>query len=147
LAIIGIGMAVGLLMEGETYSSLLKEFIASRQVIFLTGILALTAGWAIVHAHNLWVSDWRVIVTVLGWLLVLRGVMLLVFPAAVQTIGDRMVASEAGVIAGAAGSFVLGAILCIMGYEDLWAQKQRRHSAARASSSTRAAKRPRRKRA
>jgi hypothetical protein len=147
LAIIGIGMATGLLMEGETYSSLLKEFLGSRPVIFITGILALTAGLAIVNAHNLWVADWRVIVTILGWLLVLRGVMLLVFPSAVQTLGDRVVAHPPGVVAGAAISFVLGAILCIMGYEELWAAKLRRQGAARASSASRGAKRPRRKRA
>ena len=148
MLIIGIGMAAGMLMEGETYSSLLKEFIASRALIFITGILALTAGLAIVNAHNLWVRDWRVMVTILGWLLVLRGVMLLVFPAAVQTLGDRIVASQSGIVAGAAITFVLGAILSIMGYEDLWNTGTHRQSAARASSSgTRSAKKPRRKRA
>jgi hypothetical protein len=148
MLIIGIGMAAGMLMEGETYSSLLKEFIASRALIFITGILALTAGLAIVNAHNLWVRDWRVMVTILGWLLVLRGVMLLVFPAVVQTLGDRIVASQSGIVAGAAITFVLGAILSIMGYEDLWNTGTHRQSAARASSSgTRSAKKPRRKRA
>jgi hypothetical protein len=77
MLVMGIGMALGLMMEGEAYSSLLKEFIGSRALIFITGILALTAGLAIVNAHNLWVRDWRVIVTILGWLFVLRGIMLL----------------------------------------------------------------------
>jgi hypothetical protein len=91
------------------------------------------------------VPDWRVIVTILGWLLIVRGVMNLVFPGTVQTLGDRMIASHAGVLAGAAVTIVLGAILSIMGYEDLWAEKPRRASAARAASS-RSAKRPRRRR-
>jgi hypothetical protein len=148
LLVIGIGMVMGMLTEGDAYSSLLKEFIGSRALIFVTGVLALTAGVAVVNAHNHWVRDWRVIVTVLGWLLVLRGIMNLVFPITVQTLGDRMIASHRGVLAGAAITIVLGAILSIMGYEDLWIKKPRRHSAARASSSgARSAKRPRRKRA
>ena len=148
LLIMAVGMALGLAMEGQGYSSLLKEFIGNRGLIFITGILALVAGVAIVNAHNLWVPDWRVIVTVLGWLLVLRGIMLLVFPVAVQTLGDRIVASQSGIVAGAAITFVLGAILCLMGYEHLWASKPRRLSAARASSAgARGGKRPRRKRA
>ena len=146
LLVIGIGMAFGLMMEGAGYSSLLKEFIANRALIFLTGILALVAGVAIVNVHNVWVPDWRVIVTVLGWLLVLRGIMLLVFPLTVQVFGDRLVASEAGVTAGAAVTFVLGAVLCIMGYEHLWVSKPRRAVRA-ASAGTRRSKRPRRKRA
>jgi hypothetical protein len=146
LLVIGIGMAFGLMMEGAGYSSVLKEFIANRALIFLTGVLALLAGVAIVHVHNVWVSDWRVIVTVLGWLLVLRGVMLLVFPLTVQVFGDRVAASEAGVTAGAALTFVLGAILCVMGYEHMWESKPRRAVRA-ASAGTRRSKRPRRKRA
>ena len=55
LLVIGIGMVFGLMMEGPAYSSLMKEFIANRAVIFLTGFLALLAGVAIVNAHNLWV--------------------------------------------------------------------------------------------
>ena len=61
------------------------------------------------------------------------------FPGTVQTLGDRMIASHAGVLAGAAVTIVLGAILSIMGYEHLWNNTPRRQSAAKASSATSAA--------
>jgi hypothetical protein len=147
LLIIGIGMVMGMLTEGDAYSSLLKEFIGSRALIFVTGVLALVAGLAVVNAHNHWVADWRVIVTVLGWLMILRGIMNLVFPITVQNLGDRMIASHAGVLAGAAVTIVLGAILSIMGYEDLWVKQPRRHRTARAAAASRSTKRTRRKRA
>jgi hypothetical protein len=131
LLIIGIGMIMGMLTEGEGYSSLLKEFIGSRALIFVTGGLALLAGLAVVNAHNLWVPDWRVIVTVLGWLLIVRGISNLVFPAVVQTLGDRMIASHAGVLAGAAFTSVIGAILSVMGYEGLWNGSVARSSGAK----------------
>jgi hypothetical protein len=146
MLVIGIGMAFGLMMEGAGYSSVLKEFIANRALIFLTGVLALLAGVAIINVHNVWEPDWRVIITVLGWLLVLRGIMLLVFPLTVQVFGDRVATSQGGVTAGAALTFVLGAILCMMGYEHLWASKPRRAARA-ASARTRRSRRPRRKRA
>ena len=92
LLTIGVGMVMGMLTEGDGYSSLLKEFISSRALIFTIGVLALVAGVAIVNAHNLWVPDWRVLVTVLGWLMILRGLMNLVFPITAQTLGDRMIA-------------------------------------------------------
>jgi hypothetical protein len=125
MLVIGIGMAAGMFVEGESYSSLMKEFIGPRALILITGVLALLAGLIIVNAHNLWVPDWRVLITALGWLAILRGVMNLVLPALVQTMGDRLVASHAGVIAGAAFMIVLGAILSIMGYEALWNQDAR----------------------
>jgi hypothetical protein len=131
LLIIGIGMIMGMLTEGDAYSSLLKEFIGSRALIFVTGGLALLAGLAVVNAHNLWVPDWRVIVTILGWLLIVRGISNLVFPAVVQTLGDRMIASHPGVLAGAAFTIVLGSILSVMGYEDLWNGSAARSSGAK----------------
>jgi hypothetical protein len=134
---IGVGMVFGMLLEGDAYSSLMKEFIASRALHIITGGLALIAGLAVVNAHNLWVPDWRVIVTILGWLLIVRGISNLVFPVTVQTLGDRMIASHAGVLAGAAITIVIGAILSVMGYEDLW-------NGAKPAAST-AAKRPRKK--
>ena len=137
LLIIGIGMVAGLFVEGESYSSLMKEFIGSRALVFITGVLALLAGLAIVNAHNLWVPDWRVVVTVLGWLFIVRGVTNLVVPALVQTMGDRIVASRGGVIAGAAFMIVLGAILSIMGYEALWNEAARARGGSKSTAKKR----------
>jgi hypothetical protein len=44
----------------------MKEFIGSRALIFITGVLALLAGLIVVNAHNLWVPDWRVLITALA---------------------------------------------------------------------------------
>ena len=60
LLAIGIGMVIGLVTEGDGYPALMKEFLGSRPLIFLTAALTLVAGLAIVNAHNLWVADWRV---------------------------------------------------------------------------------------
>jgi len=66
MLVIGIGMAAGMFVEGESYSSLMKEFIGSRALIFITGVLSLLAGLIVVNAHNLWVPDWRVLITALA---------------------------------------------------------------------------------
>ena len=36
-------------------------------VVYLSGVLMFVAGLAVVRAHNLWVRDWRVLVTLTGW--------------------------------------------------------------------------------
>lgn len=45
LLIIGIGMVMGMLTEGDAYSSLLKEFIGSRALIFVTGVWRWSPEW------------------------------------------------------------------------------------------------------
>ncbi len=42
-------------------------------VVYLNGLLFLIGGLFIATTHNIWVLDWRVLVTLSGWLLVLAG--------------------------------------------------------------------------
>jgi uncharacterized membrane protein len=142
LLAIGIGIALGMGMEGDGYMAMIKEFMGSKPMIWIMGVLALVAGLAIVNTHNVWEPDWRVIITILGWLAIIRGVASIVFPSAVESIGERMLTSATGMIIGAAITVALGAVLTFMGYEALWAEERRPRRAA--PSGSRTAKRPRR---
>lgn len=42
-------------------------------VVYLSGVLMFVAGLAIIRAHNLWVSNWTVLVTLTGWFALLLG--------------------------------------------------------------------------
>lgn len=42
-------------------------------VVYLSGVLMFVAGLAIIRAHNLWVPNWTVLVTLTGWFALLLG--------------------------------------------------------------------------
>jgi len=42
-------------------------------VVYLSGALMFFAGLAIVRAHNLWVRNWAVLLTLTGWFLLVLG--------------------------------------------------------------------------
>ena len=42
-------------------------------VVYLSGVLMFVAGLAIVRAHNIWVRNWTVLVTLSGWSFLLLG--------------------------------------------------------------------------
>lgn len=42
-------------------------------VVYLSGVLMFVAGLAIIRVHNLWVSNWTVLVTLTGWFALLLG--------------------------------------------------------------------------
>lgn len=46
---------------------------------FFGGVMALMMGLLIVVSHNVWEMDWRVLITIIGWLALLKGVMRLIF--------------------------------------------------------------------
>ena len=131
LLVLGLGLLIGLFGDGGAkYMTMLGFFWADITLIIVFGMLTLVAGLAIVNAHNLWVTDWRVIITILGWLSVIGGVIRLLLPAQVQTLSTGMVANPNGMIIGGIITLVLGGILSWMGYEELCRHDKRRPAAA-----------------
>ncbi|MHB8140265.1 MAG: hypothetical protein ACYDHD_03240 [Vulcanimicrobiaceae bacterium] len=53
-------------------------------VVYLNGTVLFVAGLAIIQAHNRWVRDWSVLVTLTGWVLFFGGLYRMFAPAAPQ---------------------------------------------------------------
>jgi hypothetical protein len=81
-------VGLGLVINRDVYRAAAEEVLRSRALTYESGLLALTAGLAIVLNHNVWTTKgWLLIITVTGWLLVLRGVLRILMP---QQTGDRV---------------------------------------------------------
>ena len=52
--------------------------------LILTGFLALILGLVTVLLHNVWVADWPVVITIFGWVSLLKGIARMGFPEATQ---------------------------------------------------------------
>jgi len=109
-------MGLGMVVEGDTVRALSQEFLSNLSLIYLAGMLALVAGLAIVNAHNLWVADWRILVTILGWLSVIAGIVRLLLPGKVQSLGAGLISHPHAMLIGGIVVLVLGAILAWAGY-------------------------------
>jgi len=57
-----------------------------RAALFLLGIAGVVAGLAIVLTHNVWSKGlWPLVVTLCGWVILIRGALILVLPASILT--------------------------------------------------------------
>jgi hypothetical protein len=112
LLVLGLGM----LVNRESYHAMAGEFLRSRSLIFMSGLMALVPGIAIVLAHNVWAADWPVIITIFGWLAVIGGIIRVLFPKLVVSIGEKMLESHTIMSVGGALVLVLGAVLSYFGY-------------------------------
>lgn len=80
IALIVIG--ISLVSRSRMWIIAMGGIVAHPLTPIVSGIYALLTGTMVVLAHNLWVPDVRVIVTILGWLAVCSGVLLLIVPEA-----------------------------------------------------------------
>ena len=81
-----IGLAV--FANQRAFRELAEEFLASRALTFLSGLIIMPAGLAIVLTHNIWAIDGRVMITVFGWANAIGGAIRLAAPAYVMRRGS-----------------------------------------------------------
>ncbi|MBN1391432.1 MAG: hypothetical protein JW947_01365 [Sedimentisphaerales bacterium] len=75
-----LAVGVGMIINSAFYKKLMAEFSENPPSIYLGGLAALVIGFLIVTFHNTWTGDWSVIITIFGWLALLKGVFLLLLP-------------------------------------------------------------------
>ena len=111
-----IAVAAAILINRRIVVGLITDLSNGPGFIFFAGILTLLAGLAIVRTHNVWAADWTVLITVLGWLCVLGGVIRIVWPDRVAAMRDKVMASDTAVTVWALVALALGAVLTAKGY-------------------------------
>ena len=111
-----VAIALGMLINLSIYESMIAEALHTGILFYLSGLLSLLAGLAIVNLHNTWCTDWRVILTVLGWLMTIGGIIRIVVPQIAVAIGSNIYGGRAPTIAVALIVGTLGAFLSLKGY-------------------------------
>jgi len=63
--------------------ALLEEMfrlLEEKGFVLFSGYLALILGLVTVILHNLWTADWRVVITIFGWISLIKGIVRIGFP-------------------------------------------------------------------
>lgn len=73
-------VAIELLVRKHEFDGAIKDFASSKGLILFSGSLSLLIGLAIVIGHPVYQWNWRGLITFIGYLLILRGVIRITFP-------------------------------------------------------------------
>lgn len=104
--VVGIAMAV----NSKATAGAMEESVAHKGVVFLWGLLALFMGAVIVVLNNAWTSGLPLLVTILGWLALIKGVFILLAPGPAAALYRKCGKSGLLVFVGVV-AFVLGLVL------------------------------------
>jgi vacuolar-type H+-ATPase subunit I/STV1 len=96
--------------------ALFSQFEANSLWTWVIGASALALGLTMVAVHQYWRGAAAVIVSVLGWLVVLRGVLLLAFPSAFISMANSMIGAQGLWVALAVGFALVGLYLTYYGW-------------------------------
>lgn len=81
LAVLYGSIGIGILLHKQHYSSVFEGVSRNAALLYLSGIFSLALGFSIVTIHAVWTNDWRSLVTLVGWIALLKGLTLIVWPS------------------------------------------------------------------
>ncbi|HMO27918.1 hypothetical protein [Enterovirga sp.] len=77
---LALAVGIGGLLNREAIRGIASSLSREPGLILILGALDLAIGLAIVQVHNLWVAGWPVLITLIGWLALARGLVRILAP-------------------------------------------------------------------
>jgi hypothetical protein len=84
LAIYFIILSIAFLCRPVRTKVIIVAWKDNPPLLLLSGVLALLVGSLMVVAHNVWEMHWPVVITIVAWLSLIKGVLILFFPQCYQ---------------------------------------------------------------
>lgn len=116
LYLIIISLAMWLNMPEFTHNTL--ELINNPAVMFVSGFFTLILGLLLVVSHNIWQWNWRVIITIIAWISLVKGIMLIIYPGYIDMTTHLFVEHSRIAYTAAGIDFILGVILSYFGFRE-----------------------------
>ncbi|MFH1412998.1 MAG: hypothetical protein ABIG10_03170 [bacterium] len=82
----------------------------------MTGLVVLVAGYLLVTFHNVWVSGWTVLITIIGWIAFIKGLFALLLPEQFVKIAKLKIKKSEYLTLCAIITVILGAIMGWQGF-------------------------------
>ena len=86
------------------------EMTDDKSFVISTGYITMIMGLVTVILHNIWVANWKVAITILGWSTLIKGIMKIGFPEQINKQAQRFKKKQ----------FVSAFFLIILGAWLLW---------------------------
>jgi hypothetical protein len=88
-SVIYLSASLGAFFSTDYYGKIADDLFSNSALTYVTGFTTVIIGFLIVTYHNRWAKSWIVLITILGWLAMAKGICLIAFPQFVHTLSER----------------------------------------------------------
>ncbi len=114
-AVIYLSASVGAFFGADYYRKIAEDFFSNAGLVYVSGFITAVIGLLIATYHNRWTKSWTLLITLLGWLALLKGILLIAFPQFVHTVSQRMF-TDLGTRIFPYAAFCLGLLFAYFGF-------------------------------
>ncbi|MFC1676435.1 hypothetical protein ACFL3G_05160 [Planctomycetota bacterium] len=115
-SLVYIAVGIGFLINSDFYKKLFEDFVEHSSGLYLGGMFALVVGYLIVAFHNTWTKDLSVIITVFGWLALIKGVLIFVCPKLMIALTRTIMAKKNFLRIEAIIAIIIGLLFSFLGF-------------------------------
>lgn len=83
-------IAIPLLVNPVNFQKRYESFINNSDEMLFAGVFTLMLGLAFVLAHNIWVANWRILITLFAWMTLIEGISMIYFPEKTQSVFKKL---------------------------------------------------------
>jgi uncharacterized protein YacL len=94
-----------------------NNLINNAGLMLVSGFFTLIIGLLMVMSHNVWQWNWRVIITIFGWLALLKGASLVIYPQFLDQLSLLFISNTNAAFIGAGIDLILGLVLSYFGFK------------------------------
>ena len=112
LGIVFVVMGLSMLCNKKGLAKVIEDMLLNKGLMWLAGFMALAMGAIMIAFNNIWTSGLPLFITILGWLALIKGILILVFPGFSISFYRKMNKGNIFVWAGVI-VFILGLVLLL----------------------------------
>ena len=80
LCVAYLSLSWGIIAKRTYYRNVFIKLVDNSTVMLIGGFVAIALGFVIIEFHNTWIWDWTTIYTIIGWISLIKGIVLLACP-------------------------------------------------------------------
>lgn len=80
ISVIYISSGISVLIGQLDFDNIATDLNKSRALTFIAGISGMIIGMILVKYHNNWVRDWTVLITIISWVFLIGGLIVVILP-------------------------------------------------------------------
>lgn len=109
-------VSIALFLNVHQFVSYVNSLINNVPLMFVSGFITLILGILLVVSHNIWQFNWRIIITLIAWLTLFKGMTLIFYPHFIDVVTAVFIVNMTVAYIGAAVDLLLGLILIYFGF-------------------------------
>lgn len=112
LVVFGIAM----LLHAKRIKAIINDIDSNPTLLLFSGIIPLILGALLVAGHEVWEANWRMVITLIGWLAFIKGAIRVTAPQVAIRVDKKFIKQPINLKICAIVVLLLGIFLCYVGF-------------------------------